>query len=73
MQFRGFRQFGVIGGLGMVLAWLATYVLMPPLLVWLDRGRFSAKPRLQVAELDRRSWRGRSRESRASSRRPRWC
>ena len=25
MQFRGFRQFGVIGGLGMLLAWAATY------------------------------------------------
>jgi hypothetical protein len=51
MQFRGFRQFGVIGGLGMLLAWLATYVLMPPLLVWLDRGRFSAKPRLKSRSL----------------------
>ncbi len=39
MQFRGFRQFGVIGGLGMVLAWASTIVLMPPLLSWLDRGK----------------------------------
>ncbi len=39
MQFRGFRQFGAIGGLGMVFAWLTTVVLMPPLLSWLDRGR----------------------------------
>ncbi len=39
MQFRGFRQFGVIGGLGMVFAWVTTVVLMPPLLSWLDRGR----------------------------------
>jgi predicted RND superfamily exporter protein len=39
MQFRGFRQFGVIGGLGMVFAWGTTVVLMPPLLSWLDRGR----------------------------------
>ena len=37
MQFRGFRQFGVIGGVGMVLAWASTYVLMPPLLAWMDR------------------------------------
>ncbi len=37
-EFRGFRQFGVIGGLGMVLAWLTAFVLMPPLLHWLDRG-----------------------------------
>ena len=38
MQFRGFRQFGVIGGLGMVLAWAATFLLGPSLIVWLDRG-----------------------------------
>src|SRR6185436_11637020 len=38
MQFRGFRQFGVIGGLGMLLSWAATVVLAPPLIAWLDRG-----------------------------------
>ena len=43
MQFRGFRQFGVIGGLGMLLAWGATFVLMPPLIAWLDRGRLRAR------------------------------
>ena len=37
MQFRGFRQFGIIGGIGMVLAWASTFVLSPPLLAWLDR------------------------------------
>jgi predicted exporter len=37
MQFRGFRQFGVIGGIGMLLAWSSTFVLTPPLLGWLDR------------------------------------
>jgi len=36
MQFRGFRQFGAIGGLGMVLGWLATSILGPPLIRWLD-------------------------------------
>jgi predicted RND superfamily exporter protein len=51
MQFRGFRQFGVIGGLGMLLAWLATYVLMPPLLAWLDRGRFAPRKRLHARGL----------------------
>jgi predicted RND superfamily exporter protein len=51
MQFRGFRQFGVIGGLGMLLAWLATYFLMPPLLVWLDRGRFAPRKRVQARGL----------------------
>ena len=28
---RGFRDFGVIGGLGMVLCWLATYTVLPAL------------------------------------------
>jgi hypothetical protein len=44
MQFRGFRQFGVIGGLGMVLCWGATFVLGPPLVAWLDRGRSAPLP-----------------------------
>jgi len=44
MQFRGFRQFGVIGGLGMVFAWVTTVVLMPPLLAWLDHGRHAPRP-----------------------------
>ncbi|MEO7112551.1 MAG: MMPL family transporter, partial [Polyangiaceae bacterium] len=30
-QFRGFRQFGCIGGIGMVLSWCAAFFLMPPL------------------------------------------
>jgi predicted RND superfamily exporter protein len=37
-EFRGFRQFGVVGGLGMVLAWLAAFLLMPPLIAWVDDG-----------------------------------
>jgi hypothetical protein len=37
-QFRGFRQFGAIGGIGMLVCWGAAYLLMPPLLAWLDRG-----------------------------------
>jgi predicted RND superfamily exporter protein len=44
MQFRGFRQFGVIGGLGMVLAWLTTFVLAPPLIAWLDRREPHVEP-----------------------------
>ena len=35
--FRGFRQFGFIGGIGMVLSWLLAFVLMPPLARWVDR------------------------------------
>ncbi len=36
-DFRGFRQFGLIGGLGMVLAWVLAFVLVPPLAHWIDR------------------------------------
>ena len=36
-QFRGFRQFGFIGGFGMMAAWGAAFLLMPPLLAALDR------------------------------------
>jgi predicted RND superfamily exporter protein len=46
MQFRGFRQFGVIGGLGMLLCWGTTFVLAPPLIAWLDRRGNSAVVRV---------------------------
>ena len=46
-QFRGFRQFGAIGGIGMVLCWLVTFLLMPSLLAWLDRGGATAPPPLR--------------------------
>ncbi len=36
-EFRGFRQFGFIGGLGMVTAWMTAFVLVPPLLKWMDK------------------------------------
>ncbi len=37
-DFRGFRQFGFIGGVGMLLSWLLAFLLMPPLAAWVDRG-----------------------------------
>jgi hypothetical protein len=37
-QFRGFRQFGVIGGIGMLLSWITAFVLMPSLVAFIDRG-----------------------------------
>jgi uncharacterized protein len=43
MQFRGFRQFGIIGGLGMLSCWIATFVLMPSLVAWLDGGRLTVR------------------------------
>jgi hypothetical protein len=36
-NFRGFRDFGIIGGYGMLLCWAANYLLMPPLLVLFER------------------------------------
>lgn len=42
-DFRGFRQFGFIGGIGMVLSWVLAFVLMPPLIAWVDRGRMPPK------------------------------
>jgi uncharacterized protein len=36
-SFRGFRDFGVIGGYGMLLCWIANYLFMVPLLVLFER------------------------------------
>ena len=36
-DFRGFRQFGFVGGIGMLLSWVFAFVLMPPLVLWMDR------------------------------------
>jgi hypothetical protein len=36
-RFRGFQQFGFVGGLGMVLCWLATYCHAPALILLVDR------------------------------------
>ena len=44
-EFRGFNQFGIIGGLGMLLSWGATFVLGPPLIAWLDRDGGSVRRR----------------------------
>ncbi|MFH1263248.1 MAG: MMPL family transporter [Pseudomonadota bacterium] len=36
-EIRGFTQFGFIGGVGMLLCWVATYLVLPPLLVLSER------------------------------------
>jgi predicted exporter len=36
-QFRGFRQFGIIGAVGMLTCWGATYLLSPSLALLLER------------------------------------
>lgn len=38
-DFRGFRDFGIIGGVGMVFAWLAAYLLLPALCALYERWR----------------------------------
>jgi predicted RND superfamily exporter protein len=62
-QFRGFWQFGIIGGFGMMFAWGASFLLMPPLIAWLDRDeRTAPKPRPVEAGMVARvlSWVGKS-------------
>ena len=41
-DFRGFRQFGMIGGLGMFFSWVLAFVLVPPLAAWM--GSVPLKP-----------------------------
>ncbi len=36
-SFRGFKQFGIIGLIGMILCWVSTYTMLPALLTVLDR------------------------------------
>jgi hypothetical protein len=42
--FRGFRQFGFVGGIGMVLCWLATYSYCPALILFWERMRKHRPP-----------------------------
>ena len=35
-RFRAFSEFGAIAAAGMALCWLSTYLVLPPLLTWLD-------------------------------------
>ncbi|HYV64741.1 MAG TPA: MMPL family transporter, partial [Myxococcales bacterium] len=39
VSFRGFNQFGFIGTAGMLLCWVTTYLMMPPLIVIAERIR----------------------------------
>jgi predicted RND superfamily exporter protein len=43
-EFRGFRQFGYIGGIGMLASWGTAFLLVPPLLRWLDEGKPAPSP-----------------------------
>ena len=52
-NFRGFKHFGVIGGFGMALCWLVTYLLLPALLVLTERVNPMFRPEI--------TWRSRAR------------
>lgn len=57
-DFRGFRQFGFIGGIGMLLSWGLAFVLVPPLAAWVDRAPSLAplrhSPTMALVGLQRR-------------------
>ena len=42
-DFRGFNHFGFIGGIGMLLCWLSTFSVLPPLLILWDRTEYGRK------------------------------
>jgi predicted exporter len=44
-EFKGFREFGIIGGAGMLVCWAATYLTLPALLVAMDRAVALDRPR----------------------------
>ncbi|HEY3352295.1 MAG TPA: MMPL family transporter [Polyangia bacterium] len=46
-SFRGFNQFGYIGFVGMVLAWVLTIIVLPALWVTFDRHRRGFVPRVR--------------------------
>jgi len=49
-DFRGFRHFGVIGGIGMVLCWVAAFTVLPAALAELQaRGKIRFPPAARVS------------------------
>ncbi|MSP63258.1 MAG: hypothetical protein EXR72_23535 [Myxococcales bacterium] len=38
-SFRGFSQFGLVGGSGMLLVWIMTFLLLPPMVIFGERLR----------------------------------
>ena len=43
-EFKGFRHFGLIGGVGMVACWVAAYTVLPAALAVLERRRLRVAP-----------------------------
>lgn len=52
-KFQGFSKFGVMGGIGMVVSWLISYLLIPSLSVFADKVRPLDPKRLQSKKRDR--------------------
>lgn len=50
-SFRGFYQFGVMGAVGVLFCWIATFTLLPSLLVTLDRRAALKEERTAPASL----------------------
>src|SRR6185503_7131951 len=49
-DFRGFRHFGLIGGMGMVLCWIAAFTILPAALAELQvRGKIRVRPPSRAA------------------------
>lgn len=49
-EFQGFRDFGIIGGIGMLLGWLASMTILPVLTALYERVRPMPKESIPVAE-----------------------
>lgn len=46
-KFKGFNQFGLIGGAGMLIVWFCTFIVVPPMVLWAERvrpGSMTPKP-----------------------------
>lgn len=56
-QFRGFRHFGVIGGVGILCCWAATFLVLPAALAALEaRGWFRTRRGLAATRDDDGAW-----------------
>ena len=54
--FPGIRDLGLTTGLGLLACLLATFLVMPPLLIWLDRGQGTFAPGPAAPLPRRRTW-----------------
>ncbi len=52
-DFRGFSQFGIIGGLGMALCWGASYTMLPAFLIWGEKRKLVKVKKVRVGDYDK--------------------